>query len=136
MSNTIETVRTDLSSKFPSINFDYSFANHGNILHIPKEYVVLVLKHFKQSGRFDFLMNISGVDYPERTQRFDVVYELFSTRTSERLRVKTQVGEFQKTVDKASSTTQQMLEGGAKGIGKGLDAAKKAKGGGKGGAKK
>ncbi len=93
MSNTIETVRTDLSTKFPSINFDYAHANHGNILHIPKEYVVLVLKHFKQSGRFDFLMNISGVDYPERAKRFDVVYELFSTRTFERLRVKTQVGE-------------------------------------------
>jgi NADH-quinone oxidoreductase subunit C/D len=52
-----------------------------------------VLKHFKQSGRFDFLMNISGVDYPERDRRFDVVYELFSSRSSERLRVKTQVGE-------------------------------------------
>ncbi len=91
--NTIESVRTDLKTKFPNVNFDYAYENHANILHIPKEYVVLVMKHFKDSGRFDFLMNISGVDYPEREKRFEVVYELFSSRTMERLRVKTKVGE-------------------------------------------
>ena len=37
---------------------------------------------------FDFLMNISGVDYLERTPRFEVVYELFSSRSFSRLRVK------------------------------------------------
>ncbi|MGE4132600.1 MAG: NADH dehydrogenase (quinone) subunit D [Bdellovibrionales bacterium] len=89
---TIESVRTDLQSKFPSVNFDYAEA-HGNVVHIPKDYVFLVLKHLKDSGRFDFLMNISGVDYPERTKRFEVVYELFSSSTAERLRVKTQAAE-------------------------------------------
>jgi len=94
MSSThFDTLRTDLAAKFPNVNFDYSHSNGCNIIHIPKEYVVLLLKHFKMSGRFDFLMNISGVDYPERAKRFDVVYEMFSSRSSERLRVKTQVGE-------------------------------------------
>lgn len=91
--DTIQSLRTDLSAKFPQVNFDYTFTNDANVIHIPKEYVVLVLKHFRDSGRFDFLMNISGVDYPERAKRFDVVYELFSSRSIERCRIKTQVGE-------------------------------------------
>lgn len=91
--DTLESLRSDLKSKFPNVNFDYSTAFGSDIVHIPKEYVVLVLKHLKFSGKFDFLMSVAGADYPERAKRFDVVYELFSTRTSERLRVKTQVGE-------------------------------------------
>lgn len=89
----LESIRSDLKNKFPNVNFDYSTQNGADIVHIPKEYVVLVLKHLKHSGKFDFLMSVSGADYPERAKRFDVVYELFSTKTSERLRVKTQVGE-------------------------------------------
>ena len=38
-------------------------------------------------------MQVAGADYPERPKRFDVVYELFSSRTSERARVKTQVAD-------------------------------------------
>lgn len=91
--NIIESLRNDLRSKFPGVNFDYSYAHTNNVIHIPKEYVVSLLKHFKDSGRFDFLMQVAGADYPERTKRFDVVYELFSSRTQERVRVKTQVGE-------------------------------------------
>jgi NADH-quinone oxidoreductase subunit C/D len=91
--NTIESLRADIKAKFPQSNFEYSFVNDSNVIQIPKEYVVLLLKHFRDSGRFDFLMCVSGVDYPERAKRFDVVYELFSTRTYERVRVKTQVGE-------------------------------------------
>ena len=35
------------------------------------------------TGRFDFLMHVTAVDYPNRAKRFDVVYELFSSRTVE-----------------------------------------------------
>src|SRR5262249_2726263 len=91
--NTIESLQSDLRAKFSGVNFDYSYSNGNNVIHIPKEYVVSVLKHFKSTGRFDFLMQVAGADYPERAKRFDIVYELFSSRTVERVRVKTQVGE-------------------------------------------
>jgi NADH-quinone oxidoreductase subunit C/D len=87
------SLQSDLRAKFPHVNFDYNYANGGNVLSIPKEYLVAVMKHFKDSGRFDFLMHVAGADYPERAKRFDIVYELFSSRTMERLRVKTQAGE-------------------------------------------
>lgn len=91
--NIIESLQTDLRAKFAGVNFDYNFSNGGNIVSIPKEYVVSVLKHLRDSGRFDVLMQVAGADYPERAKRFDVVYEMFSTRTFDRARIKTQVGE-------------------------------------------
>ena len=38
--------------------------------------------------QFEQLMDICGVDYPERARRFDVVYHLLSPRRNHRLRVK------------------------------------------------
>lgn len=53
-----------------------------------------ILKRLKQSG-FEFLIDICGVDYPERSARFDVVYHLFSLSRKKRLRIKTEVAEFE-----------------------------------------
>jgi NADH-quinone oxidoreductase subunit C len=39
--------------------------------------------------RFGCLIDICGVDYPEREQRFDVVYHLLSTWLNQRIRVRT-----------------------------------------------
>ncbi len=91
--NTIEALQADLKAKFPSVPFEFAFANHGNVITLPKEYLVLVIKHLRDSGRFDFLMCITAADYPERAKRFDVVYELFSTRSYERARLKVQIAD-------------------------------------------
>jgi len=42
---------------------------------------------------FDFLTDLTAVDYPQRPQRFDVVYHLYSMGLNHRLRVKAAVGE-------------------------------------------
>lgn len=42
---------------------------------------------------FDFLTDLTAVDYPTRTQRFDVVIHLYSMTQNHRLRVKAAVGE-------------------------------------------
>lgn len=91
--NIIESLRADLAGKFANANFDYAYTNGANVLTIPKEYIVAVMKQFKDSGRFDFLMCVTAVDFPNREKRFDVVYELFSTRTNQRVRVKAKVAE-------------------------------------------
>lgn len=91
--NIIDSIRSDLKAKFANMDFGYDYANGANVLTIPKEYIVVVLKHLKDTYRFDFLMCLTAVDYPERAKRFDVVYELFSTRSMDRLRVKASVGD-------------------------------------------
>jgi NADH-quinone oxidoreductase subunit C len=42
---------------------------------------------------FQTLVDICGVDYPERAQRFDVVYHLLSMRKNKRIRVKIRTDE-------------------------------------------
>lgn len=91
--NIIETLRSDLQQKFSGVNFDYGHNFGNNVINVPPAHVVPLLRHFKQTGRFDFLMQVAGADYPLRTKRFEVSYELFSSKTFDRVRVKTQVAE-------------------------------------------
>lgn len=90
--NIVEKLRTDLAQKF-QVNFDFAYTNGGNVVHLPKDYVNPVLAHLKRIGGFDFLMQVTAADYPARAKRFDVVYELFSSRSFDRVRLKTQVAE-------------------------------------------
>ena len=59
--------------------------------------VVRVLKFLKDDGRcrFEQLIDLCGVDYPERDPRFDVVYHLLSMSHNCRLRLKIGVNEDQ-----------------------------------------
>jgi NADH-quinone oxidoreductase subunit C/D len=91
--NNLENLQKDLRAKFPMVNFEYQTLNGAAVVQLPKEYLVVTMKHLRDSGRFDFLMCVTAVDYPNRAKRFDVVYELFSTRTFERARVKVQIHE-------------------------------------------
>ena len=43
--------------------------------------------------RFDLLLDLCGVDFPERSERFEAVYHLFSVTRKERLRLKVAVSE-------------------------------------------
>ena len=48
---------------------------------------------------FDLLLDVTAVDWPKRTPRFDVVYHFYSTTHHVRVRVKTRVAEDDPTVD-------------------------------------
>src|SRR4051812_38833190 len=98
----IEDIKGDLSSKFKIDNYKFENAFGNDVLEVPKSDVVEVLQHLKLTGQFNFLMDVGGADYPERERRFDVIYHLFSSKDSRRLRIKTQVGE-NETVDTATS---------------------------------
>jgi NADH-quinone oxidoreductase subunit C len=47
----------------------------------------------KAERGFDMLVDVTAVDFPQRTPRFDVVWHFYSTRTFQRIRVKTGVEE-------------------------------------------
>ncbi len=44
-------------------------------------------------AKFLVLIDLTGVDYPQRAKRFDVVYHLLSMHNNTRIRVKAQLGE-------------------------------------------
>lgn len=57
---------------------------------VAREAIIEVLTTLRDntSLQFEQLVDLCGVDYPEREERFDVVYHLMSLRQNHRLRVK------------------------------------------------
>lgn len=76
----------ELSSKAAS-----AVAFGEQTLTVRSEDIVEVLKYLRDhsSCQFEVLIDICGVDYPEREKRFEVVYHLLSPRLNKRIRVKT-----------------------------------------------
>lgn len=69
---------------------------HGELtLTVDAAGLIQVLKLLRDDGRcrFEVLIDICGVDYPERAKRFDVVYHLLSPRLNQRIRVKAATGD-------------------------------------------
>jgi NADH-quinone oxidoreductase subunit C/D len=89
----IEELKQDLEKHFQTQNFRFSNTVGDDVIEAPKEDLNALLRHLKATHRYDFLMDVCGVDYPNREKRFEVVYHLFSSKDASRLRVKTQVGE-------------------------------------------
>src|ERR1700759_1159743 len=55
--------------------------------------VLEVLTWCQGPGDFKILVDVCGVDWPQRAKRFDVVYHLLSMTKNARVRIKAQVGE-------------------------------------------
>src|SRR5262245_33146859 len=57
---------------------------------VARDRIVEVLTFLRDDPdcRFEVLIDICGVDYPARTERFEVVYHLLSMRKNQRIRVK------------------------------------------------
>ena len=91
--NKLENLKQLLAGKFKIENYKFIHAVGDDVLEVPKEDVPNLLMFLRTSGTFDFLMDVCGVDFPTRDKRFDVVYNLFSSKDSSRLRIKAQVGE-------------------------------------------
>lgn len=93
MTTKLDELKKVLSEAFQTESYKFSHAFGDDVLEVPNNDILPVLKFLKFSGRFDFLMDICGADYPGRQKRFEVVYHLFSSKDASRLRLKAQVAE-------------------------------------------
>ena len=69
---------------------------HGELnLEVPASRIVEALTFLREAPAFRFsqLIDLCGVDYPDRAQRFDVVYHLLSLAKNHRARVKVRTDE-------------------------------------------
>ena len=55
--------------------------------------ILRTMVHLRNDGDFKILVDLCGVDWPQREKRFDVVYHLLSLTKNVRIRVKATVGE-------------------------------------------
>ena len=93
MKRSFKSFQESLNLKFSNVDFTVYETFKDDIVVVSSLGVFPLLEYLRSDKYFDFLMNISGVDYPKREKRFEIVYELFSSKTFARLRVKTSVGE-------------------------------------------
>lgn len=70
---------------------DWTLARGELSLTVPRDEIPEVMKFLRDDVRclFACLIDICGVDYPERPERFEVVYHLLSLRQNTRVRVRT-----------------------------------------------
>lgn len=64
-----------------------------SIVRISVGHVLEVCRYLHDHEQFDFLTDLTVLDWPKRERRFDVVYNLYSFPKNERLRLKAEVGE-------------------------------------------
>jgi NADH-quinone oxidoreductase subunit C len=73
-----------------------SYYLHDWTIVVPATQIVAVAQRLRDASdaRFDYLSDLTAVDWPPRAQaRFDVVYCLYSTRLRHRVRLKVKVSE-------------------------------------------
>ena len=62
-------------------------------ISVEPQHLLSVLGWLQWQGEFKILVDLCGVDWPQRAKRFDVVYHLLSLSNNQRIRIKTMVGE-------------------------------------------
>jgi len=65
------------------------FGQH--FLVVRPETAVPVLELLKNQAGFDYLVDVTAVDYPKRSERFDLIYVLYSFSRNQRIRIKTRI---------------------------------------------
>jgi NADH-quinone oxidoreductase subunit C len=64
-----------------------------NFIVARPETAISVLEYLKLEADFDYLVDITAVDWPKRAERFDLVYILYSFARNERIRLKTVIAD-------------------------------------------
>jgi NADH-quinone oxidoreductase subunit C len=64
-----------------------------NFIVARPEAAISVLEYLKLEADFDYLVDITAVDWPKRTERFDLIYILYSFARNERVRLKTYIAD-------------------------------------------
>lgn len=103
----IEEIKNSLSEKFPVSEFAFHYENGNDVVVVPRQHIVDVLRYYRDNAFFDFLMDLAGVDYsrmPGHTEgRFAVVYHLFNSKNCKRLRLKVYLPEADAKIPSATS---------------------------------
>ena len=64
-----------------------------NFFVVRPEAAVPVVEYLKLEADFDYLVDLTAVDWPKRPERFDLVYIVYSFARNERVRVKTSIAD-------------------------------------------
>ena len=91
------TSRLDNAQLGPSVTVVQS--HDMPVLQLAGDQLLRVAQRLKDEFAFDLLLDVTAVDWPLRTPRFDVVYHFYSTQHRDRVRIKTVVGFTEPVID-------------------------------------
>lgn len=89
-----------LKERFADSVLDYKEFRGEVTVTVKKEKILEILKTLKDDLKYDFLCDVTAVDYLGQSPRFMVVYNLYSISNKDRLRVKAPVDE---SIDSATA---------------------------------
>ena len=94
-----------LKEKFPKYNFETSEFRNELTVKLDKKNIVKVCKFLKENEELEFKLceDVTAIDWAKRTDRFTVVYHIFSLKHNYRLRLKADVDESDCSVDSVTS---------------------------------
>jgi NADH-quinone oxidoreductase subunit C len=95
MTEKLEALAEHVSAALPDAVLG-SAVRHGELcMQVAREALPYVLQFLRDDAqcRFTVLVDICGVDYPDREQRFEVVYNLLSMALNQRIRIKLETDE-------------------------------------------
>jgi NADH-quinone oxidoreductase subunit C len=95
MSDTLTVLSEAVAARLGSACLDSSVAYGELTVVVARDSIVetLVALRDDPSCRFEVLIDLCGVDWPARKERFDIVYHLLSPRLNKRMRVKVSTDE-------------------------------------------
>ncbi|MGH6975249.1 MAG: NADH-quinone oxidoreductase subunit C [Stellaceae bacterium] len=90
MTQPLEALGEKLAAAFPQDVLRREIAHDELMVGVRREAIVRMLQFLRDDPncRFDVLVDICGVDYPERAERLEVVYNLLSLTNNRRIRLK------------------------------------------------
>lgn len=95
MDETLLVIGDSIATRLDQAVADWHVEFSELTLNVTRDQIASVLRFLRDDAqcRFECLIDICGVDYPGRDNRFDVVYHLLSPRNNMRIRVKTKTDE-------------------------------------------
>ena len=90
MTQALKDLGDHLAAAFPQDVIKIEVAHGELVATVKREAIVRVLTFLRDDANclFQQLVDICGVDFPDRAERFDVVYNLLSLRHNQRIRLK------------------------------------------------
>ena len=90
MDEALQELGNFIAGALPEDVLETHVANGELALHVRSAAIIKVLTFLRDDSAclFKVLVDVCGADYPERAERFDVVYNLLSLRHNQRVRVK------------------------------------------------
>jgi NADH-quinone oxidoreductase subunit C len=95
MDDELQTIATKLTAAAPGAVMESALAFGELTLSVDPAHIVEALQFLRDdpASQFVSIIDISGVDYPGREKRFDVVYHLLSPKLNRRVRLKIETDE-------------------------------------------